>query len=238
MNNIQETSRRQKAIQSFLGTNSKVMTFGIITAENPMYQQRSSRENEERNIMLVNFFRSRQYIYFPVTGKFDANEHSFMVYNVTLDDMKIMGRTFDQESFIFAEIDRSEEIPKIKFSYYEKPYSEDMKINKNGKKIKPKDRDYYLKDTSDISCNLDKSTENYFTAIGRNFKFVIPFSVFNEAITRFDDFVNERCDKHPLYNERCMRNINESIDPNRTSRGRFVNRAKLYGDNYELWLKN
>lgn len=237
MNNIQETSRRQKAIQGFLGKKSKVNTFGIITAENPMGFNFDSQENKKRNNDLLDFFRGRQYIYFPVKGKFGNTEKPFMVYNITLEDMEIIGHRFDQKSFIYAEVNKSDDEPRVIFYYYQKQYSEEQAKDEYGKPIKQKDREYQLIETKDVFCRLDNDADDNFTAIGRNFKFTIPFDLFNEAITRFEEFINERCEKHPLYKKRCIRHINESLDTRRTYRGRFVSRAELYGDHYEKFLK-
>ena len=56
-------SRRQTAIKDILGVNSRVQTFGVITAENPMGKSLTPQENKKRNEMLIGFLRSRQYIY-------------------------------------------------------------------------------------------------------------------------------------------------------------------------------
>lgn len=234
---LTEASRRQTAIKSFLGVNSKVQTFGIITGENPMGKSLSPQENRKRNEMLIGFLRSRQYIYYPVKGKYGNKENTFMVYNVSLADMKTIGRTFDQESFIYAEITQKEKQPLVTFSYYQKDYGEDVKISDSGQKIKPIERDYKFIESKSVYCGLDSDTDDYFTAIGRNFKFSIPFDIFSESIIKFNDFILERCNKHKEYEIKYNRLLAESLENNRTDKSRFVKRSQLYGTNYEKFLK-
>lgn len=232
---LAETSRRQKAIKNFLGVNNKVKTFGIITAENPMGMKIGSQENVKRNNMLTSFLRSKQYMYYPVRGKYGNIEHPFMVYNVSLEDMKTIGRTFDQESFIYAEIDNNQGRPHVKFSFYKKDFSENTNID-NGKRLKPSQREYRFIESKDVYVRINTESDDDFTAIGRNFKFSIPFDIFSESINRFNNFINERCEKYEEYNNSCERLIRESIQPNRTAHSRRIKRAQLYGNHFEKFI--
>lgn len=232
---LNETSRRQKATKKFLGANNMVKTFGIITGENPMGMKYGGQENEKRNGMLTSFLKSKQYLFYQVKGKYGNIEHPLMVYNVSLEDMKTIGHTFDQESFIYAEIDNEQGQPHVTFSYYKKDFSETEKIN-GGKKIKPSDREYHFIEKKDNYVQLDADAEDYFTAIGRNFKFSIPFDIFNEAIDNYNNFVNERCDRYEKYKWLCEKRITESVQSERTEYYRRLKRAELYGTNYEKFL--
>ena len=220
---INETSRRQKAIKNFLGVNSKLRTFGIITAENPMGKGLPKQDNAERNAILINLLKSRQYIFCPVKGKYGNVEHSFMIYNVSLQDLKEIGNGFGQQSFIYAEIDRSKGQPHVLFHYFQRR-------NPRG--------DYHYEETKDVYTPIDSEAGDFFTAIGRNFKFSIPFDIFNEAVQKYDDFINERCEKHEAYKASCDRLISESIEDGRTGMSRRICRARLYGTHYENFLTN
>ena len=195
-----------------------------------MGKQFDAQENKNRNNMLKSFFSSKQYAFCPVKGKYGNIEHPFMVYNVSLEDMKIIGRTFDQESFIYAEIENNNSQPHVIFSFYKKDYSE------NEKKLKLSQKEYHFIESKDVYVKIDNDANEDFTAIGRNFKFSIPFDIFCESIYRFNRFVNERCDKYEAYNLSCERLIEESIDNRRTDRSRRLRRAQLYGKNFEKFL--
>ena len=232
---ISETSHRQKTIKNFLGTNNKVKTFGIITAENPMGVELGEQDNQKRNKMLISFLRSKQYVFCHVKGKYSNMEHPFMVYNISIEDMKTIGRTFDQESFIFAEIENEQGQPHVIFSFYKKDFSE-MGNSYNGQRLKPSQREYCFIESKDVYVKIDNESETDFTATGRNFKFSIPFDIFNESIKRYNDFINERCIKHDKYNYLCNKLITESIQANRTDHSRRLRRAQLYGKHYEKFL--
>lgn len=219
---VTETSRRQKAISSFLGVNNKVKTFGIITAENPMGMKLTRRENQERNNALNSYLAERQFLYCRVKGKYGDNiEHPCMVYNVSVEDLKYIGKVFGQESFIYAEIVYEQGQPRVIFSFYEKDSSES---------------EYRFIENKDVYVPIDKEAKDVFTAIGRNFKFNIPFDIFNEAINKFNDLINERCKRYEQYRLMCDKLINESIQSKRTSRSRRLRRAQLYGKHFEKFL--
>jgi len=234
---ISETSRRQKAIRNFTGKSNKVKTFGIITAENPMGKELPEQENAKRNGMLRSYLQSRQYVWFPVNGKYGNLEHPFMVYNCSLGDMKAIGRTFDQESFIFAEVNTTDDGAEVVFSYYQKPYSETTKTGDDGKKIKPSDRDYKYIESKKEYVRLDNDADDFFTSIGKNFKFTIPFDIFAEQVDRVNEMILERCNKHEQYLLSHKRLISESVSDEFTFNGRRLRRAQLYGTHYEKFLK-
>ena len=235
---INETSRRQKAVSNFLGKNNNVKTFGIITAENPMGKKFPPQENLSRNAMLKSYLQQRQYIWFPVKGKYGNKENPFLIYNVSLDDMKTIGRTFDQESFIYSEIIHRDDNPVVVFSYYQKDYPEDMRFDTDGRKIKPKDREYHFVESKEEFIRFDDTVDDYFTSIGRHFKFSIPFDIFNEQIHKINNMIDDRCANFDSYRRCCQRLINESVSDDITPHGRHVRRAQLYGKHYENFWKN
>ena len=216
-----KTLRKQRVIKNLLVVNNKLKTFGIITAENPMDEQSCSQENEIRNKKLHSLLRSRQYVFCPVEGRYGNVEHSFMICNVSLEDMKEIGREFDQKSFIYAEINSEQGQPQLSFSYFQK--------------LKPRG-EYRFVEKNDVYTSIDAEADEFFTATGRNFKFTIPFDMFNEAVEYYNNFVNERCQKHEEYDNYCEMLINESIQANRTGMGRRIRRAQLYGTHYETFL--
>lgn len=233
---ISETSRRQKAVTNFLGKNNNVKTFGIITGENPSGIRMNRQENQKRNNMLKSFLASRQYVFYTAKGKYNSIEHPFIIYNVSIEDMKAIGHTFDQESFIYAEVENENGQPKVIFSYYKKDYSENDKVSADGHKIKPSEREYKFIESKETYIRLDSNLTDEFTAIGRNFKFSIPFDVFKESFERINNFINERCEESDMYDRYHVKLIEESIQNKRTAKSRRLKRAQLYGKNYKMFL--
>ena len=213
---VSETSRRQKATQSFLGKRGNIKTFCIITAENPMGVKTLPSENKKRYNELTDFLSSHQFVYFPVKGKYGSVEHSLMIYNISLEACKNIGKRFNQESFIYANVKDNSVI----FSYYQK----------NG------DNSPYNK-IEDIEKYVD-TTENddFFTAIGRNFKFTIPFKIFESHIDKINSIITERC-KNENYKNNYKVWLSESVNDNKTLYSQRFKRAKLWGKNY-LMLMN
>lgn len=234
---LNETSRRQKAVSGFIGKNNKIKTFGIITGENPMGRKLPQQENTKRNEMLRSYLQSRQFVWFPVKGKYGNTEHPFMIYNCSIEDLKTIGRTFDQESFIFAEVRINADNAQVVFSYYQKFYPETAKTDEGGKKLKPSEKDYQFIESKSEFVTLDNDVDDFFTSIGRNFKFTIPFDIFLEQVESVNKMILERCSKYEQYQKSHERLISESISDELTFNGRRLRRAQLYGTHYENFLK-
>ena len=85
------------------GKVASVNTVGFMTAENPMAQQLSRKENKALNKELMAFMRERGYGPIRIRGRFGNKERSFMIPNITRDDIVEAGQKFAQESVIFGE---------------------------------------------------------------------------------------------------------------------------------------
>ena len=85
------------------GKVASVSTVGFMTAENPMAQQLSRKENKVLNKELMAFMRERGYGPIRIRGRFGNKERSFMIPNITRDDIVEAGQKFAQESVIFGE---------------------------------------------------------------------------------------------------------------------------------------
>jgi hypothetical protein len=99
-----------------LGKVASVNTVGFMTAENPMAQKLSSKENRELNKELMTFMRDRGYGPIRIRGSFGSKERSFMIPNITRDDIVEAGKYFNQESVIWGKKDADE---KFIFEYIE-----------------------------------------------------------------------------------------------------------------------
>lgn len=219
---INETSRRQKTVQSIFGRNKSVLTFAIITSENPMGDELTPKENKDLYTKLCNDLYTQQYKYFPIKGVYGNTEHSLIIFNISLNDTKRFGNLYNQESFIFANVNYENEDEKVTFRYFqkgEKQFSQYKEIESINKFI-------------DVTDQTD-----FFTAIGRNFKFTIPFERLNEEITKYDNMIQERADKYDEYKRIFHTYLYESVSDNKTAKHHRMRRSLINGKNYELYFK-
>ena len=85
------------------GQVASVDTVGFMTAENPMAQQLSRRDNKELNKELMAWMRDRGYGPIRIRGRFGNMERSLMIPNITRHDITEAGKYFNQESVIWGE---------------------------------------------------------------------------------------------------------------------------------------
>jgi hypothetical protein len=89
-----------------LGKVASVDTVGFMTAENPMAQKLSAKENRELNKKLMAWMRDRGYGPIRIRGSFGSKERSFMIPNITREDIVEAGKYFNQESVIWGQKDK------------------------------------------------------------------------------------------------------------------------------------
>ena len=99
-----------------LGKVASVDTVGFMTAENPMAQKLSTKENRELNKKLMAWMRDRGYGPIRIRGSFGSKERSFMIPNITREDIVEAGKYFNQESVIWGQKDKDN---KFIFEYIE-----------------------------------------------------------------------------------------------------------------------
>lgn len=166
-----ETSRFQKAKKAFLGQMKNIRNFAIITPENPMGVASTSTENSALCEKFENSLKSGHYLFYKVRGKFNGNlEHSYMVFNVQLEQVKKWAceSEFNQQSFFFCESQYDEVNRKtgVKFNYWSR---------------KPGKKNAFELIESTLEWIDFTNMDSEFTAIGRNFKFSIPLQCFMET---------------------------------------------------------
>ena len=108
-------------------------------------------------------------------GQYGNREHSYIIYNISLDDALSLGDRYHQEAIIFV-------VPDIKThtihaEYWERPAE--------GKPLRQKEsKDSYVDATND---------EDMWSQISRKFKFRFPFF---EQVKRVSDIINEHRQYH------------------------------------------
>ena len=204
---VVETNRRQKSLHDFLGANKDVRTIGIISPENPMGVKLSQIENNKRVEKFKFYLHNNKIRYQRVKGRYNNREHSFLLFNVTVSELSFYGQVFDQESFIFGKF-LDDDSGNIKFEYYQKEEG---------------DVPYQMLDICDGFIRRDNA-ENFYTLISKNFKFKIPFSIF-ESI---HNTVEYRKKTSKDYAKKYDYYMNRSLNENLTTQSRVIARSILY----------
>lgn len=211
-----ETTREQKAKRLFKAPSymgNKIKTFAIFTAENPNKVKAQRNDNLEYNKTLQRTLRTmttRGFQYYKVKGKYDNVEHSYIVYNLSLEDAKNICKAFGQQSFIYV----LNENGHLSFQFW----ANQSRSSYSYKKVDEKDT--YVD---------DENFENYYTQISKDFKFNIPFDVFEVAPSEMIEKMETIEQKDSQYSKYLDDNILESIDDSVTSNTRMLARSRLYG---------
>ena len=199
-----ETSRRQKAQQAIKGTNRRVRTMAIISAENPMGKTMSKEYNKQASEELERQLSIGHYRYFRVKGNYDGIENSLMIYNISLEDTLYLCYKYNQESVIFVDMQNDGE---VSYQYWEG--------DDNHSQLKLQHEEHEIVNATD--------DDNYYTQISKHFKFRIPFfeqveKIYNDLALRENDIDVDRI-------------ITESLESNRTGKSKYFKRGLLYGKN-------
>ena len=199
---------RKKAINAIDNKEDNIRTFLIITGENPMAEPGTNNINRTQNNSLVDYLKQGHYAWQPVQGKYGSTENSKIIFNVPLDESKMLALKFGQQSFIYG---RKENGKTLFDLYY----------------INEQEDDYDLVETQDT---YDKVLgDDYYTKIDKKHKFSVPFEYFNESCENFNKIINEQKKKSDKYNKNFDRFLNESIKENKIGYNRYLNRCLIYG---------
>jgi hypothetical protein len=147
-------SRLKKTLS---GVESGVRSFAILTAENPMGEKLSNRENNIRREQLKSILRNGLYQFIQVKGQYGSLENPVVILNINKEEALGIGDDFVQESIIFAR----NYFDSIEFQYW-------------GRKS-----EYHtleLLDTADYYVMKDDA-EDFYTR-RKGWKFNVPFSIF------------------------------------------------------------
>lgn len=161
MGMVENKSTRLKT--ALFNRGSKVRTFALISAENPLNIQATAEENNKYTNKMKEYLKKMALNYIQVEGMYNRSERSFMIVNLAFSDAEFLASTFQQESFFFGSING--------IYYYELDES-------TGK--------YTVIDKA-REVNTMQDAENFFTRHG-DYKFSIYLDYFNEALDIPDDY--------------------------------------------------
>ena len=199
---LSETSRRQKEQQAIQGTNRRVRTMAIISAENPMGNTMNNEYNQQAREELERQLAIGHYRYFKVKGNYDGIENSVMIYNISIEDTLYLCYKYNQESVIFVDMQNDGE---ISYQYWQG--------DDNSSQLKLQREEHEIVDATD--------DDDYCTQISKKFKFRIPF---------FDHIKEINYDLSLRENDIDVdRLITECLESNRTRKSKYIKRGQLYG---------
>ena len=168
--------------QGIWGTNPKVFSVAIITAENPEGNEVSGKENEILRKKMKSYLRNGYFSYVQMTkGFYGVKEHPVMVFNISLKEVKAMADTFNQKAFIFAQKEKVATDPRgIENPNYPLGWVFSMfeKYKANNHPDVRKNYDYKVVDSSGVIRTNQDFTDFY--SQQKNWKFKIPFETFND----------------------------------------------------------
>lgn len=199
---LQETSRRQKAQQAIQGTNRRVRTMAIISAQNPMGRKASKEYNQTASEELERQLAIGHYKYFKTKGNYDGIEYSLMIYNISLEDTLYLCYKYNQQSVIFVDMQNDGE---VSYQYWEGDDDNSPLQLKN-------EKHEIVNATND---------DNYYTQVSRHFKFRIPFfehinKIHSELMDKENDIDVDKL-------------ITETLEQDRTGKSKYFKRCQLYG---------
>lgn len=212
---LNETSRENKVKRIFTNPEymSHILTMAIFTANNPDKVKASKGDNVNFNKKLestLKTMKERGFQFYKVKGSYGDVERSYIVYNISLEDAKDICKKFEQQSFIFVRNSGG----KLTFEFWANA-SRSSYIYK-----KVDERDSYV---------MNKDFEDFYTQISRDFKFNIPFEIFDVAPEEMVEMIEGMCSESEDYKDSLASNLEESIDDGNTYKSRMLARSRLYG---------
>lgn len=168
-----------------------------------------STDSFEKNL------RAGHYHYYKVKGKYGNIEHSFIVYNITLDDAKKFCERYGQQAFIYGYNNDGN----LKFEMW-------ANRSKSG-------YSFYKIDEKDTFNVVDSDAEDFYTQISRDYKINIPFEEFEFAPDDMIESIDRVKEDRGYSDEAVMHFIDESVDESISGKYRYFARATLnhYFDN-------
>ena len=118
--NLLNESGYARVRQMMMGLVPSIGTLGILTAQNPGGQAGSSEDNRKANASLMADLMDANYGAIPIEGSYGGPEDSFLIPNITRDDITALGIKYNQEAVIWGR-KTSEDVgePYFTFEYIE-----------------------------------------------------------------------------------------------------------------------
>jgi hypothetical protein len=214
---IDEFTRHEKhritksAIGNLLGKGYGIKNFTVLTSENPDSNPLTDKENDKLFKELKVALKSGRYVWVEQKGHFGGNsEKSLFILNMPTDSKgyptvsAYYAGKFEQTSFIYAKVIDGE----LHSYYYEK-----QDTNEKYDKVK---NPYVLRDETVGIDNKSSADDNY-SIIGKNFKYTMPFKIFDDVSEKILQNVNRVSSEFEIdgnkarKNESVLRMLTEAV---------------------------
>lgn len=216
-------------IHSLAGNRENIHTIGMITAENPQGVETDEEQNAERNEQLMQSLKEMNLGYRKIRGKFGdednpkpeevREENSFLVPNISKDEIINLGKKYDQQSVIWGE--RKDD--KFVFEYIECDTGEVTNT-----------RDVTLHGRQKIGGKeVQQKKINYSRSRKGPEKFVVPF--FADEYEMVSEYNIPNPDYNGPLNEEINKRTKMVLEPNRTGKSKWYNRGVIKELNKKTW---
>lgn len=147
------------------GAVPSIKSVGIMTAQNPNGQQATPKFNREANKKLEADIS--KYGFMKIEGKFDVEEKSYLINNISREDLIALGKKYGQVSVIYGAIQQKEP---------DKKNNEDEDENKHFVFEYIESETGSVGDTREVILTSDQvqNQTNFYSMINGR-KFIIPF---------------------------------------------------------------
>lgn len=204
---LKESNKVTKFKRTLFGLKDNIFSFAIATSENPMAEEKTEEENVELRKHLEQKLRAFKLSYYKVQGKYINYENSYLIPNIPLILCKdLFGRKqFNQESFIYGEVYNNK---KIHYFYYEQDDDGKFQLKDEYDEKNAEERK-----KGDIYKSLNQRNAEDFYSKYIDYKFSIPFSIFERYLRDYSRKLDERLSYNPNYKRDLKKLV---LDENRT----------------------
>ena len=155
-------------------------SFALVSPQNPDGLQLNSSENKKLYDNFIKTLKQAHIKFVPVEGKYDNKENTVCLFNVKCDVVAEYAGRYNQESFFYCYTENDE----LVCEYWQK---ETLKQPYDSVKNK------YVFINKTTKWEQRKDAKNYYTAIGKNFKFSIDTEVFNKVNEELQEGIRRVC---------------------------------------------
>ena len=153
---------------------NNIGSFALISAQNPDGKQLTASENKKLYNDFIKTLKQAHIKFVPVDGKYGIRENSVCLFNVKCETVAEYAGQYNQESFFYCYPKNHE----LVCEYWEKEHTNEPYDSVKNKYV-------FINKTTNWEPRTD--AKDYYTAVGKNFKFSIDTEVFNRVNEELND---------------------------------------------------
>lgn len=174
INNFLESSKNANRVNKvkgvLFGLGDKHNTFCVMSPENPKNTKLSREDNIERQKHFRHELNKRGISFTPIKGVYDGKkEHSFFLYDISVETSKELASMFEQESFFHGSVNKDNNAD---VTYY-------VWIKNN-----------YLPVETSSNINTEQDRDDFYSIVGNDFKFSFDMNYFMENLKLLRESIN------------------------------------------------